>query len=69
MIVTVIILKIIKKKVDMKGDQTVTNFKALMKTKEFENFLLTPQGKKLMQTSEFKKLGKDYLLQQFANVL
>lgn len=59
-IVTIIILKAIKKKVDSKPSQTANNFKTLAKTNEFKELLKTSQFKSLLKTKEFKKLALDF---------
>jgi hypothetical protein len=59
----------LKKKVATQGSKVMDDFKAMAKTKQFQNFLLTPQGKDLAKTPEFKKLAGDFAMETLAGFL
>jgi len=66
-IVTLIVLKILKKKVAASESTIQANFIAMAKTPQFKNFILTPQGKELAKTPQFKKLFEGAIIETIAS--
>lgn len=68
-IVTIVVIKLIKKKVESGEITTKQNFIELAKTPQFKSFILSPQGKELAKTPQFKKLIEGATLETIAKLL
>jgi len=68
-VVTVIILRMLKKRVDQNPNASKKDMMKLLQTKEFQKMLNTPEGKALLKTKEFKKFAEDTAIEQVAQLI